>query len=89
MPPFSHEIYGAAREEELASGNEGQFFSLIYNEQHAPAIDWFTGHGWHGTAIELPDFCREIARPVPEPTSRGCAHVRQYLPGQRRKGVIG
>ena len=67
--PFSDELYEAAREEELASGNEGQFFSLIYNEQHAPAIDWFTGHGWHGTAIELPDFCRQIARPVPEPTS--------------------
>ena len=68
--PFSDELHRAARDEERASGGGSQFFSLIYNEQHAPAIDWFTDHGWQGTAIELPDYFRQIGRPVPEPESQ-------------------
>ncbi len=67
--PFSDELYRAAREQERADGNEAQFFSLIYNEQHAPAIDWFTDHGWQGTAVTLPDYIRRIARPTPDPES--------------------
>jgi len=67
--PFSEEVYESAREEELASGNDSRFFSLIYNEQHAPAIDWLTERGWQGTAVELPDYVRQAGRPVPEPDS--------------------
>ncbi len=67
--PFSDELYQAAREQERAEGNEGQFFSLIYNERHAPAVDWFTDHGWQGTEITLPDYLRQVARPVPDPDS--------------------
>jgi methyltransferase (TIGR00027 family) len=36
----------AARAEERAAGNEDQFFSLIYNEQHAPAAKWFGDRAW-------------------------------------------
>jgi hypothetical protein len=67
--PLRDELFKAAREEERASGNDGQFFTLIYNERHAPAIDWFTDRGWHGDAVELPDYIRQIGRPVPEPDS--------------------
>ncbi len=65
--PFSEELYQAAREQERASADGSRFFTLIYNEQHAPAIDWFTDHGWRGAAIELPDYFEQIARPVPDP----------------------
>ncbi len=67
--PFSDELYQAARDDERASSDGNQFFSLIYNERHAPAIDWFGEHGWQGTAVELPDYSRQIARPVPGPDS--------------------
>jgi methyltransferase (TIGR00027 family) len=66
--PVSDELYQEARERERSSG-EHQFFSLIYNERHAPAIEWFTDHGWRGSATELIDYTRLIARPVPEPDS--------------------
>jgi methyltransferase (TIGR00027 family) len=67
--PFSEELFKAAREEEHASDDGNRFFTLIYNEQHAPAIDWFTEHGWQGEAIDLPDYFRHIARPLPDPDS--------------------
>ena len=65
--PFSDELYEQAREAEQESQGGSRFFSLIYNEQHAPAIDWFTDHGWQGVAVELPEYCRQIDRPVPGP----------------------
>jgi methyltransferase (TIGR00027 family) len=69
--PFSDELFQSAREQELASSDEGggRFFSLIYNEQHAPAIQWFIEHGWSGSEIDLPSYFRQIGRPVPEPGS--------------------
>ncbi|OBK71945.1 class I SAM-dependent methyltransferase [Mycobacterium sp. 1274761.0] len=69
--PFSDELFQSAREQELASSDEGdaRFFSLIYNEQHAPAIQWFSEHGWSGSDIDLPSYFRQIGRPVPEPSS--------------------
>ena len=67
--PFSDELFRAARDQERASSDGSRFFTLIYNEQHAPAIDWFTDHGWRGAAVELPDYFSRIARPVPDPDS--------------------
>lgn len=58
-----------ARAEERAAGNEDQFFSLIYNEQHAPAVEWFGNRGWRGAAVRLTDYFRKIGLPVPEPDS--------------------
>ena len=58
-----------ARAEERAAGNEDQFFSLIYNEQHAPAIEWFGNRGWRASAVRLTDYFRQICRPVPGPDS--------------------
>lgn len=67
--PFNDELFRAARDEEQTSADSAKFFTLIYNEQHAPAIDWFTAHGWRGTDVELVDYCRQISRPVPGPDS--------------------
>lgn len=67
--PFSDDLFTVARDKELASADSAKFFTLIYNEQHAPAIDWFTARGWRGTDVELLDYCRHIARPVPGPDS--------------------
>ena len=67
--PFSDEAFEQAREAEQKVQDGSQFFSLIYNEQHAPAIDWFTDRGWKGTEIDLPEYCRQIGRPVPRPDS--------------------
>ena len=58
-----------ARAEERAAGNEDQFFSLIYNEQQAPAVEWFGNRGWRGAAVRLTDYFRKIGLPVPEPDS--------------------
>lgn len=67
--PLREELYQAARDQERASDDEAKFFSLIYNERHAPAIDWFTKHGWQGSEVELVDYFRQISRPVPAPES--------------------
>jgi methyltransferase (TIGR00027 family) len=66
---FSDELYREALDAEQESEDAAQFFSLIYNERHAPAIDWFTDHGWQGTAVELPEYLRQIGRPLPAPES--------------------
>jgi len=67
--PMGETELEAARADERESGNEGQFFSLIYNEQHAPAVEWFGNRGWRSEAVRLTDYLREIGRPVPAPES--------------------
>jgi len=67
--PMSEADFEEAREQERAEGNDGQFFSLIYNEQHAPADEWFADRGWRTEAVSLPDYCRRNDRPVPGPDS--------------------
>ena len=67
--PFSDELFHQARDAERESQDGSRFFSLIYNEQHSPAIDWFGDHGWQGTTVGLPEYCRQIDRPVPGPES--------------------
>jgi methyltransferase (TIGR00027 family) len=67
--PFDQELYEAARDAERTAADGAKFFSLVYNEQHAPAIDWFTDHGWQGAAVELTDYLRHLRRPLPDPAS--------------------
>ena len=62
-----------ARAEERAAGNEDQFFSLIYNEQHAPAVvhtrSTCRPRRARAAAVRLTDYFRKIGLPVPEPDS--------------------
>jgi methyltransferase (TIGR00027 family) len=58
-----------ARDEERDERDSNRFFTLIYNEQHAPAAEWFGARGWQAEAITLSDYFVEIGRPVPGPGS--------------------
>jgi methyltransferase (TIGR00027 family) len=63
--PVDAEAFEAKREEERASGNEDTFFTLVYNEQHQPAAEWFGDRGWRADATRLTDYLRSVGRPVP------------------------
>jgi methyltransferase (TIGR00027 family) len=65
MPPDEFAV--AVEEERIAAaaGNQRVFFQLVYNEQHAPAEQWFGEHGWTAVATPLVDYFRQLGRPVP------------------------
>ncbi|MCX8560275.1 class I SAM-dependent methyltransferase [Mycolicibacterium mucogenicum] len=61
--PMPAEVFAAKRAagDDMAEG----FFKLIYNEQIAPAADWFGARGWRAEATGLADYFRAVGRPVP------------------------
>jgi methyltransferase (TIGR00027 family) len=68
--PMRSEVFAAKVEEERAAGAEasargGPFFQLVYNQQHAPAAEWFGRRGWRTEAMTLADYLRTQQRPVP------------------------
>jgi methyltransferase (TIGR00027 family) len=67
--PMDGEAFRAARDEERARGEDGSFFTLVYNEQHRPAAQWFGERGWSATASPLSALLSELGRPVPAPDS--------------------
>lgn len=67
--PLDADAFEAKREEELAGGSDRTFFTLVYNEQHAPAQEWFGNRGWWAVATPLPYQLRSLGRSVPEPDS--------------------
>lgn len=67
--PLDAAAFQAKREEEIAGGGDRTFFTLVYNEQHAPASEWFGSRGWCAAATPLPFQLRSFGRPVPEPDS--------------------
>jgi methyltransferase (TIGR00027 family) len=67
--PMPHTELEKARADERAEGAGSQFFNLIYNEQHAPAAEWFGSHGWQAEAVRLIDYFTEIGRAAPDPES--------------------
>lgn len=69
--PMDAEAFRAAREEERATVDDGrgEFFHLVYNEQHAPADRWFAANGWSAQSTRLTEYLREVGRPVPGPES--------------------
>ena len=73
--PMEPDEFEANLEEErtaIASGEEQRpFFQLVYNEQHAPATEWFGQHGWTAVGTPLADYLREVGRPVPGPETEG------------------
>lgn len=67
MPPAE---FTAAVEAERESGNERRVFhQLVYNQQYAPAGEWFGARGWTTAVTPLADYLRENDRPVPGPDS--------------------
>ncbi|HZN82432.1 MAG TPA: class I SAM-dependent methyltransferase [Mycobacterium sp.] len=71
--PLDADVFEAKREEERAAGDEDTFFTLVYNEQHAPAHEWFGHRGWRSVATPLPSQLRSLDRPVPDPESEAGA----------------
>lgn len=65
--PMPDAAFEAKRSEALASGEENAFFTLVYNQQHQPAADWFGARGWDAVATPLHEYLVEVGRPVPEP----------------------
>jgi methyltransferase (TIGR00027 family) len=64
--PMPKAAFEAKRAEERTAGAEGTFFTLVYNEQHAPADEWFAAHGWTAEATQLATYLRELGRPTPK-----------------------
>ncbi|QUR66032.1 class I SAM-dependent methyltransferase [Mycobacterium spongiae] len=69
--PLPADEFAAKLEEERAAAAGGQcpFFQLVYNEQCAPATEWFGARGWTAIGTPLTDYLREVGRPVPGPDS--------------------
>jgi methyltransferase (TIGR00027 family) len=67
--PLEANVFESKREEELSGENSRTFFTLVYNEQHAPAHEWFGSRGWWAVATPMPFQLRSFGRPVPDPDS--------------------
>jgi methyltransferase (TIGR00027 family) len=67
--PLAADAFQAKRDEEIAGGNDRTFFTLVYNEQHAPAPEFFGSRGWWAATTPLPYQLRSLGRPVPAPDS--------------------
>jgi O-methyltransferase involved in polyketide biosynthesis len=67
--PLDPEIFEAKRQEEREAGDEDTFFNLVYNEQHAPAHEWFGSRDWWAVTTPLQYQLRALGRPVPDPGS--------------------
>jgi methyltransferase (TIGR00027 family) len=65
--PMDREVFEAKRAEGRVSGQNTEFFSLVYNEQHAPGEQWFSERGWTATTTGLLDYLRSLGRELPGP----------------------
>jgi methyltransferase (TIGR00027 family) len=63
--PMPGWVFEAKRQEERDAGESGSFFTLIYNEQIAPADEWFGARGWDATPTPLAGYLRDVGRPIP------------------------
>ncbi|MGE2721139.1 class I SAM-dependent methyltransferase [Mycolicibacterium celeriflavum] len=63
--PMDAAAFEAKREEERSAGDENTFFTLVYNEQHEPAAQWFGARGWRAETTPLEDWLRRNERSVP------------------------
>jgi len=64
--PMDREAFTAKVEEaEAAEDMRGQWWQLVYNEQCAPAAQWFSERGWTAEATSLIDYLDSVDRQVP------------------------
>ena len=64
--PMPQAVFEAKQQEERDAGEQGTFFTLTYNEQIAPAAEWFGTRGWSAEETPLLGYMRELGRPIPE-----------------------
>jgi methyltransferase (TIGR00027 family) len=65
MLPMPAEILALKRAEEQTTDEQNQWFTLIYNEQHAPAAAYFADRGWSTEATVLTGYLDRLGSPVP------------------------
>ena len=64
--PMDRQAFQAKVEEAKAADDmRGQWWQLVYNEQCAPAAQWFSGHGWTAEATALTDYLASVGRLAP------------------------
>ncbi|OBF28245.1 SAM-dependent methyltransferase [Mycobacterium sp. ACS1612] len=73
--PLDANIFAARRDEEVTGATDRTFYTLVYNEQHAPAHEWFGSRGWQAVATPLAYQLRAFGRPVPAPDSEAGAMI--------------
>jgi methyltransferase (TIGR00027 family) len=80
MPDF---VFAGLQQRERDAGDEGMFFTLIYNEQHAPADEWFGARGWSATPTRLSDYLDGVGRSIPpeDPESAPMADANSLVTG--------
>jgi len=64
--PMDRDAFKAKVEEtRTAQDMRGQWWQLVYNEQCAPAAQWFSSRGWTAEATALTDYLVSVDRAVP------------------------
>ncbi|BBX10404.1 class I SAM-dependent methyltransferase [Mycolicibacterium aichiense] len=63
--PMDRDAFREKVDEAKASDDErGQWWQLVYNEQHAPAAQWFAERGWTAQDTTLIDYLETVGRSV-------------------------
>ncbi|SBS79736.1 putative S-adenosyl-L-methionine-dependent methyltransferase MAV_4873 [uncultured Mycobacterium sp.] len=63
--PMDRDAFRAKVDEARSVDNEqGQWWQLVYNEQHAPAAQWFGERGWTAEDTTLLDYLKSVGRSV-------------------------
>jgi methyltransferase (TIGR00027 family) len=73
--PMPRQMFEARRDEEHAAGEDETFFTLVYNEQYAPAESYFSAHGWTADTTPLSEQLRRVGRPVPPDDSEAAPMI--------------
>lgn len=64
--PMDKAAFKAKVEETKASPDmQGQWWQMVYNEQCAPAAQWFSERGWTAVATSLTDYLETVGRSAP------------------------
>jgi hypothetical protein len=62
---MNRDAFRAKVDEARSLDNErGQWWQLVYNEQHAPAAQWFGERGWTAQDTTLVDYLKSVGRSV-------------------------
>jgi len=63
-PMDNEEFKARVAQTRHATDEHEQWWQLIYNEQHAPAAEWFSQHGWEASGTRLADYLASVGRSV-------------------------
>ncbi len=74
--PMPDEVFWAVRAAEKAANEDVTFFQLIYNQQFAPAADWFGSHGWKALATPVVQYLDDAGRQLPPSGSEADSMIR-------------